>query len=216
MGKEKKAEERKKKTRTRQQEERNYRIFYAIVWPIWNLLFPIKTLHRERIPDGACIFCPNHTSLADPPMVCFAVTRKYHVHIMAKKSLMELPILGRIFDAIGTFGVDRGNNDINAIKSALRVLKDGRKLLMFPEGTRVGENEEGDAKTGAAMLAMKTGAPLVPIFMTRKKRLFRRSTVIIGEPYTVHPAGKRASKEELSTAADELLRRVYALEEETH
>lgn len=204
----------KKKMRTRQQEERNYRLFYVILYPFFNLLFPNKTLHRDRVPEGPCIICPNHTSLADPPMACYAVTKKHPLRIMAKKSLMEIPILGKIFEAIGTFGVDRGNNDMSAIKNALRVLKDGCKLLMFPEGTRVAEGEDSSAKTGAAMLALKTGVPLVPVYMSRKKKLFRRSTVVIGEPYVVKPAGRVAKKEEYAVVADDLLKRIYALEEE--
>lgn len=211
------AEQKKKeqKKRTRAQEERNYRRFYNVLYPFYTFFYPIRTLHLERLPEGACIVCPNHNTLLDPPLACFAVTKRNPLRIMAKKSLMEIPILGRIFDAIGTFGVDRGKNDIGAIKNALRALKDGCKLLMFPEGTRVSAEEEGEAKTGAVMLAMKTGVPLVPMFMTRKKRIFHRTTIVIGEPYTVKPAGRRPTSEELTATADDLLRRIYALEEET-
>ncbi len=205
----------KKKVRTREQESRNFRILYTVIWPFYNIPFPIRTLHRERIPDGACIICPNHNSNLDPPMACFAVTKKHPMRIMAKKSLMEIPVVGKIFDAAGTFGVDRGNADIGAIKKALKVLKDGYPLLMFPEGTRVKADTQGQAKTGAVMLAMKTGAPLVPMFMTRKKRVFRRTTIVIGEPYVIRPAGKRPTGAELEAAANELLRRIYALEEES-
>lgn len=206
--------EKEKKTRTREQEARFYNVFFTLVWIAWFLTFPVKVLHRERLPEGACIVCPNHTSLADPPMAAIAMGRKAYPKFMAKKSLMSLPILGWCFERMGTFGVDRGNNDMTAIKTALRVLKDGCKLLMFPEGTRVAEDTEGEAKKGAVMFAYKTGAPIVPMFMTRKKRLFHRSVAVFGEPYYLKPAGKRATKEELDTAAEDLLRRIYALEAE--
>lgn len=207
-------EKRAKKTRTREQEERNYRMLYRVAHPVLGrLLYPYQTLHQERIPEGACIICPNHNCWIDPPMACFAMTNRYHIYIMAKQELMELPVLGRIFDSIGTFGVDRGNSDVGAIKRALRVLKDGQKLLMFPEGTRVAEGE-GDAKTGAIMLAMKTGVPLLPVYMTRHKKPFHKSTVVIGEPYTVKPAGRRATPAEYEEQAQILLDRIYALEEE--
>lgn len=208
------AEEKKKKTLSWAREERNFRILYALIYPIFHLLFPFRTYHRERIPDGPCIVCSNHSSNADPPMVCFALTRKHPLHIMAKKSLLEIPIMGPILHCIGTFPVDRGSNDLTAIKNAMRVVREGRKLLLFPEGTRVAEGEEASAKTGAAMLAMRTGAPVLPVFTTRKKRMFHRSVAIIGEPYTIRPAGKRATKEEYAAAADEMMRRIYALEEE--
>ncbi|MCQ2441968.1 MAG: 1-acyl-sn-glycerol-3-phosphate acyltransferase [Oscillospiraceae bacterium] len=208
-------EKKAKKVRTREEENRSYDVFFTMVWLIWFVLYPVKVLHRDRLPEGACIICPNHTSLADPPMAAIAMGRKAYPKIMAKKSLMSLPVLGWIFNRIGTFGVDRGNNDIGAIKNALRALKDNCKLLIFPEGTRVAEDEQGTGKTGAVMFAYKTGAPIVPMFMTRKKRLFRRSVAVFGEPYYLKPAGKRATKEELDTAAEDLMRRIYALEAET-
>lgn len=209
-----KEEKKVKKVRTRKQEEYFYNFFFTLVRIIWSIIYPVKVLHRERLPEGACIICPNHTSLADPPMAAVAMGRKAYPKIMAKKSLMEIPVLGWCFEMIGTFGVDRGNNDIGAIKNALRALKDNCKLLIFPEGTRVAENEEGAAKTGAVMFAFKTGAPIVPVFMTRKKRLFHRSVAVFGEPYVIKPAGKRATQEELNAAAEDLLRRIYALEAE--
>lgn len=206
-----------KKTRTLEQEDRNFRILRGIVEPVFSgVMYPQRTLHQERIPEGACIICPNHSTLADPPMACLAVPKKYPVHIMAKKELMEIPVLGQIFDAVGTFGVDRGNSDINAIKTAMKVLKSGRKLLMFPEGTRVEEKGAGSAKTGVIMLAMKTGAPLLPVYMDHEKRLFHKTNVVFGEPYTIKPAGKRATQAEYEAGAEELLRRIYALEDELH
>jgi 1-acyl-sn-glycerol-3-phosphate acyltransferase len=127
---------------------------------------------------------------------------------------MEIPILGKIFEMIGTFGVDRGNNDMGAIKNAMRVLKNGRKLLMFPEGTRVSEGEEGSAKTGAVVLATKMNVPVIPMFIPRKKRLFRRTPVVVGEPYMIQLESGRSKQEAMTAAADDLLNRIYALEEE--
>lgn len=201
--------------RTREQEEKSYilvRNFFAI---IVHLLYGIKTLHTERLPEGACIVCPNHTSNLDPPALATGFKKTAYLRFMAKKSLLEIPIIGGFISRAGSFGVDRGNNDVGAIKKALKVLKDGCKLVMFPEGTRVKNGAEGDAKAGAVMLAMKTGVPIVPVFMTREKKLFHKIVMVVGEPYTLKPAGKRATKEELETAADDLLKRIYALEEET-
>lgn len=209
------AEEKKvKKTRSMDEEERNYRIIRNTIGQFFRLVYPARKLHMERIPEGACILCPNHSSWVDPPVVCVNIPQHHAFHIMAKKQLIETPVVGPVISTAGVFGVDRGGNDIVAIKRALKVLKDGRKLLIFPEGTRVAEEGSGEAKTGAIMLAMKTGAPLVPVYMDHDKKPFRRLNVVIGEPYTVKPAGKRATQAEYHEAADELLRRIYALEEE--
>ena len=145
-------------------------------------------------------------------MAAFALTRKHPVRIMAKKSLLEIPVIGWFMENGGVIGVDRGNADINAIKRSLRVLKDGYPMMIFPEGTRVKEiGARGEAHTGPVMLAMKTGVPLLPMYIPQGKKPFRRSTIVIGEPYTIAPAGKRATNAELESAAAELLDKIYAL-----
>jgi 1-acyl-sn-glycerol-3-phosphate acyltransferase len=116
----------------------------------------------------------------------------------------------------GVIGVDRGNADINAIKRSLRVLKDGYPMMIFPEGTRVKEiGARGEPHTGPVMLAMKTGVPLLPMYIPQGKKPFRKTTIVIGEPYTIAPAGKRPTNAELESAAAELLEKIYALAEES-
>ena len=213
MAEEKKA---KKPERTREQETKGYHLVYNLCWPPYHALYPMKTLHRERIPDGAFIACPNHSSLLDPPMAAFALTKKHPVRIMAKKSLLEIPVIGWFMENGGVIGVDRGNADINAIKRSLRVLKDGYPMMIFPEGTRVKEiGARGEAHTGPVMLAMKTGVPLLPMYIPQGKKPFHRTTIVIGEPYTIAPALKRATNAELESAAAELLEKIYALAEES-
>lgn len=206
----------KKPERTREQETRGFHLVYNLCWPVYHLAYPMRTLHRERIPDGPFIACPNHSSLLDPPMAAFALTRKYPVRIMAKKSLLEIPVLGWFMENGGVIGVDRGNADINAIKRSLKVLKDGYPLMIFPEGTRVKEvGARGEPHTGAVMLAMKTGAPLLPMYIPQGKKPLRRTTIVIGEPYTIRSAGRRATNAELEDAAAQLIERIYALAEES-
>lgn len=206
----------KKKERTREQETKGFHLVYNLCWPAYHLAYPMKTLHRDRIPDGPFIACPNHSSLLDPPMAAFALTKKHPVRIMAKKSLLEIPVIGWFMDNGGVIGVDRGSADINAIKRSLRVLKDGYPMMIFPEGTRVKEvGKRGEPHTGAVMLAMKTGVPLLPIYIPQGKKPLRMTTIVIGEPYTIAPAGKRATNAELEAAAAELLDRIYALEGES-
>ncbi len=209
-------QDKKKPERTREQETRGFHLVYNICWLPYHLLYPMRTLHRDRIPDGPFIACPNHSSLLDPPMAAFALTKKHPVRIMAKKSLLEIPVIGWFMENGGVIGVDRGNADINAVKRSLKVLKDGYPLMIFPEGTRVKEvGQRGEPHTGAVMMAMKTGVPLLPMYIPQGKKSLRRSTLVIGEPYTIAPAGKRATNAELESAAAELLERIYALEPES-
>lgn len=196
---------------------RVFRFFYALVWPFFNLFHPGKVYGREHIPQGAALLCGNHTRLSDPLYVLYAMGRKNNPFIMAKAELLRIPVLGFLLKKFGVFGVDRGKSDVGAIKEAIRILRGGDKLLMFPEGTRFKDGETQGAKTGAAMLALRTGVPVVPIWMPAKKRWFRPTPVVFGEPYYPQPPAEgRPTPEDYRRVADDMLQRILALEEVSH
>lgn len=191
-----------------------FKIFYAIAWPLFNLVHPHRSYGRANVPSGGCLLCGNHTRYSDPIFILFALGRKDHPYIMAKAELLRYPILGWVLRKVGVFGVDRGKSDVKAVKESLRVLKEGNKLLLFPEGTRVKSGEAQEAKTGAAMLALRTGVPIVPIWMPAKKKWFRRTPVVFGEAYYPEmPEGAKPTPEDYRRVADDLLERILALSE---
>ena len=193
--------------------DRFYRLVYTIVWPFFNLVHPVKVIGRENIPEGGAVICPNHTSASDPFFVVFACGRKHIMRAMAKKEVMKIPVAGWLLGKTGVFGVDRGAADISAVKTALRVLKEGYKLLMFPEGTRVGEGENVEAKTGAAMFAVRTGVPILPVYIPAKKPWFRPTTVVIGTPFVPVVESSKGTSEEFHAIAADLMERIRALGE---
>lgn len=188
-------------------------ILYIILWPVFRFVYPIKAVGRENIPEGAAVICPNHSAAIDPFYVVFAFGRKYPMWAMAKQEILNWPVVGWILGKAGVFGVDRGSADLKAAKTALRCLKENRKLLMFPEGTRVHEGESVEAKAGAALFATRTGSPLLPVYIPTKKKLFRANTVVIGKPYYPQIAGRKATNDELQAIAADLMDRVHALGE---
>ena len=157
------------------------------------------------------MLCANHSSAWDPILFVAAIWTGYPLRIMAKKQLLRIPILGGILKAIGVFAVDRGNSDILAVKTAIQSLKQGWNLLIFPEGTRVKDPGHAEVKGGAAMMAIRSGVDMVPMFIDTKKRLFRRVRIIIGRPYTPVYTGRKGTAEEYQANADEIMRRAYAL-----
>ena len=191
--------------------DRWFRFLYAVIWPFFNLFRPLKVIGRENIPDGAAVLCPNHTTIGDPFYVVFACGRRYPMRAMAKIQIMRVPFIGWILGKGGVFGVDRGHADMHAVKTALKLLKDGNKLLMFPEGTRVREGEDVAAKTGAAMFATRTGVPIVPMYIPAQKHWFRPTSVIIGEAYYPDLPEKHATQEDYQRVADDLMERIEAL-----
>ncbi len=188
-----------------------YRILRAVVLVFYGALKPFKVIGRENIPDGPAVVCANHTSMADPFYMAFAVPVKYHLCLMAKKELFGFKPLGWLLRGIGTFPVDRSAAaDVNAMKAALKVLRSGKKLGIFPEGTRTAEDGSVSPKGGAVRLAEKTGAPLIPMFIPRDKRFFRRNVIVVGKPVSLDGLG-RLSHEALERISDELMDKIAAL-----
>lgn len=192
-------------------QNRLFTFLYALVYPFFNLVYPGRVTGRENIPEGGALVCCNHTDMKDPLLAVFAFGSRNQLRAMAKAELLDIPVLGWLLKKAGIFGVNRGKSDLEAIKTALRYLKSGEKVLIFPEGHRSEEENAANAKTGAAMLAVRTGVPIVPVYIQPKKRPFRRSRVIIGKPYAPSVAGKRATAEEYRVIAEDLMTRVYAL-----
>jgi len=198
---------------TKEQIDRNFGRLYTFLYPFFRVLYPWKVVGQENIPEGAVVICPNHTYWNDPFCIAFAFGKKFVMRAMAKMEIMKWPIVGPVLGKCGVFGVDRGNTDMKAARQAMKSLKEGSKLLMFPEGTRVHEGESVDAKAGAALFATRCNVPLLPVYIRNAKKMFKASTVVIGEPYMPVYEGRKASSEELQKIAHELQERIYALEE---
>ena len=181
--------------------------FYEFIWsilrPIFSLLHPLRVEGLENVPqEGPVLLCPNHSSAIDPILLVIALGRRYPIRIMAKQQLLKIPVLGAILRGIGVFPVDRGNSDIGAVKTAIRSLKDGWNLLLFPEGTRVREPGTVAVKGGAAMIAIRSGV---------QKKLFSRVPIIFGKPYDPQYTGRKGTAEEYQANAEEVMRQAYAL-----
>ena len=184
-----------------------YLIVYYILKPLCAVFYPMRFTGRDNIPDGPAILCANHSNFIDPVLLALACGKKHWLHFMAKAELMEIPILGRIFKGIGAFGVQRGKSDITAIRTAMKYLKSGEKIMMFPEGTRVSADEGTAAKTGAIRLASKLNVPLIPAYIPRRKRIFRRVRIAIGQPYFAEASGR----DDFDVQSNRLMQKIYEL-----
>lgn len=194
-----------------------YKVAYSVVWAVFHLFYKITVIGRENIPRGTALVCGNHTSLTDPLFVAIGMSSKNQLHFMAKAELLQLPIIGWLLDKIGVFAVNRGKSDIKAIKKSLHILNTGKKLMMFPEGTRVREADKSQAKTGAAMLSLKTGAPILPVYVTAgDKRLFGDVRIIIGKPFLAEKNEQLPQSENYREVADSIMRSINSLGEKEH
>lgn len=148
-----------------------YRFVYCLVWPFFNFIHPSKVIGRENIPQGGAMVCCNHTAMSDPLFLAFAFQLHNQLRAMAKAELLRVPVVGWVLGKAGVFGVERGKSDIAAIKLAMKFLRDGEKVLLFPEGTRVrsSKGEVSQPKSGAAMLAVRCGVPILPVYVPEKR-----------------------------------------------
>jgi len=148
-----------------------------------NFLFPFKFYGKENLNDGKAVVVSNHFSAID--CVHYLNLSKDRPYFLAKKELFEKKFLNWLFTKYGGLPIDRDNPDLKAMLNAMKVLKNGEKLVIFPEGTRnkTGTNELQKIKGGAIIFAVKSKAPIIPVMMLNKPRLFVRTKIMIGKPF---------------------------------
>ncbi len=140
-----------------------YRLARWILIPFFRVYFRLGRMGREHIPtEGPLLLAANHRSFLDP-FVLATMTRR-PVYYVAKKELFQRSRLQAWFlNALGAFPVDRGASDQEMLETARRILERGDAVLIFPEGTRIRPGGLGTPKSGVGRLALKTGAPIVPL-----------------------------------------------------
>ncbi len=161
------------------------------------VLWAARVEGDERIPrTGAFILVSNHCSNLDPPILGWAIGNRAGrvIHFMAKAEMRSWPVLGWLATQSAVFFVRRGEADRAAQRFALDALAAGRPLALFPEGTRSRDGHLKAGKSGAAFMAMRTGAPLLPVGIAGTHRLFpdgsrfphpSRIVIRIGQPFTL-------------------------------
>lgn len=132
---------------------------------VFRVLFTLEYYGAEHIPaTGPVVIAGNHPSYLDPVLISISAPRR--VYFMAWDALFKVPLLGYLIHKFGAFPVRLGGGDSNAYSAALEVLQSGRILGIFPEAGRSAEGHMNPLKTGAARLALETGAPIVPVTIT--------------------------------------------------
>jgi 1-acyl-sn-glycerol-3-phosphate acyltransferase len=201
-------------------------VLYGFLKPLavalMRLLFRLEVHGQEHVPaTGPVLLVSNHVSLLDPPLVGGASPRK--LYFMAKEELFGIPLFGRLIAALNARPVRRDGSDSRALKTALRLLGEGRALLVFPEGTRGVEGQLGEAKAGAGMLAVMSGAAVVPVLVSGSGRALPAGRVIprparvrvrFGPPLTFKAAAEDR-KERYREASREIMRAIAQLQEQT-
>ena len=138
-----------------------YNIGFTLSRLLATMFFSYRVHGAEHIPEsGGVILASNHCSYLDPPLV--GIASKRAMWFLARKTLLEWPVLGPIFPSLNVIPVDRDGNDRTAIKSIVTLLKSGEGVVLFPEGTRSPDGNLQTAKPGLGMIVAKSLCPVVP------------------------------------------------------
>ena len=172
---------------------------------VTQVLFPFKLIGKEKIKEGACVLVGNHYRIWD--IVHMACTTKEKVHFITKQELYKNKFLAHLCDIVEAIPVSRDGRDAKAVMTALRYLKKGEKISMFPEGTRNRTKEELlPLNGGSALFAIKAKVPVYPVMCLRKTRLFLRTKIVIGDPIDLSAFYDRKLTAEDYAAAEEIIR----------
>ena len=197
-----------------------YFLGYTLSKAVAKLAFRLRIYGRENlIEDGPAILASNHASYIDPPLV--GVSCRKDIHFLARKSLFEKPVFGPLIAQLNTVPVDRDRGDVGAVRAMIKLLKSGKRVLVFPEGTRSSDGNLQPARAGVGLLIAKSLAPVVPVRIFGSYAALPRSggirfvpvTVVIGKPlfFTKQDLGidERAAYQVLS---DRVMTAIGALE----
>ncbi len=182
-----------------------YRLSRGFLRMLFRVLYRLEAEGLHHIPaSGPVVLCSNHNSNWDPPLVGTPVERQ--VHFMAKEELFRFKPLGKLLLSYGAFPVKRGGVSKESIKLAIQMLRDGKLLCIFPEGTRGG----GMGKKGAASIAFRGGATVVPAAIIGSYRPFTKMKIVYGEPVDLTQYGGDTS-EGLELATEAIMAKIRAI-----
>ena len=187
-----------------------YRFAQAILWFLFRLVYRVRVTGRENIPrEGAFLLCGNHIHWMDGPLL-LAFTRR-RLALMAKKELFKNRFLAWVFRRASVFPIDRqATADMAAYRHALKSLESGMGMAIFSQGTRMKDFD--NAKSGVALFALKSGAPIVPVGISSSYKFFARLNVKIGAPISMAPyAGRKVKADVLEEVMNEVIPRVTEL-----
>lgn len=179
-----------------------YWLIKILSWPFLFLFLPTRVKNRKNIKKGKnYIFVCNHTTNLDVVLLFHNIHRRQYV--LAKKELFSSKLKSWFFKRMYAIPVDRQNVDLHTVKTCIGLLKNGKTMTIFPEGTRNKENQDLQAvKNGAAMFAIKSGVEILPIHIAKRPRLFRFNTLTFGEPFSLNQfSGQKLTKEVLDEAS---------------
>ena len=167
-----------------------YKVILFLVYWFFKLLYRNKIYGAENFYSGSAILAANHASFYDPPLL--SVSTPYEVHFLARKTLFTPFLFGRLIRHLNAHPVSGKAQDVAVFKTVVRLMQEGKKVIIFPEGTRSRDGKLQAIKPGVAMLVARTGAAVIPVYLhgtfsvwpecKKFPKLFGKTACIFGSP----------------------------------
>ena len=196
-----------------------YWMGYTLCNLVGKVAFDFKVYGRENlIEEGAAILASNHQSYLDPP--CIGMACRNDIYYLARNTLYQRPLIGPLLKRLNTVPVDRDRGDVSSIKAIIRLLQSGRRVIIFPEGTRSSDGKLQPARAGLGMIIAKTVAPVVPVrvfgsyeALPRAGGLkFRPVSVVVGKPMRFTENDVKGGRDVYQTLSNRVMEKIASLE----
>jgi 1-acyl-sn-glycerol-3-phosphate acyltransferase len=195
-----------------------YYLERSVLWTVVLLFIRFRVKGKNHIPrQGPFLLVSNHLSYADPILLGLSFGRR--VTFMGKEELFRNRLIGGFLRHLGAISVNRGRINRDALRQAEQVLKDGKILAIFPEGHRSQDLRLQPALPGPALIALRTGVPILPVSVAGTQKVFRLDclwrrpvvTLVIGESFRLPQAVQAFNREHLEKCTDLIMRRIASL-----
>lgn len=184
----------------------------SVIFVYCKIVYQAKIIGTENIPKtGPVIFCANHKTFLDPPLLEVTCKRD-DTRFIAKEELTKNPFLAFLGKAFDVILVKRNDKDFGPMKESLKTLKEGKCLAIFPEGTRNGIKKGIKPKTGVAYFALNSDATIIPVGIKGGEKLFQKTVITYGKPLNLDEYKKnKKEKEVVQEVTDKIMEKIIEL-----
>ena len=196
-----------------------YRVVFSMIKGLMRVLCRVDDAQLARVPDqGPLIIVANHVNFLEVPLI-YTHLQPRPLTGFAKVEAWNNPLIGALFDLGGAIPLYRGEADLLAFRQALKALEAGRILALAPEGTRSGHGRLQRGRSGAVLLALRSGAPLLPLVYYGGELFWRNLThlrrtdfhIVVGQPFYLDASGVKVTRQVRQQMIDEVMYQMAAL-----
>ncbi len=197
-----------------------YRLCHSMAKNLARAALNFRVIHPERlIENGPALICSNHVSFFDPPLVSISFQKE--IHFLARHTLYSKPIARWIFPRVNVTPIDQDRASMAGLKTAVRLLKDGHRVLIFPEGSRSPDGQLQPAAGGAGLVVAKSRAPVIPMRLFGAYEAlpygastprFTTVTAVVGQPLTFPEQDFPSTREGYQAISDAIMASIASIE----